>query len=395
MHQCRHLPFLTLTLLISFASVNAVLFTPSLPSLAIFFNISEKIAQYTITWFLVGYALGQLLYGPLAKRYGRKNALYIGIGLQIIASLGCVLAGLLHFYPLLLGCRVLLALGSGVGLKMTFTLVNECYEPKIASQKISYLLLAFAITPGLAVALGGFLTTTLGWQSCFIAGAAYGALLLIFVKRLSITEMNNEHNALKWHYLKKSYQTLFHNKDLIAGGLLMGSSTCFVYLFAALAPFIVINILGMNSEQYGVANLLPSLGLVIGSLLCAYLVKKISLSKLILIGIVTCALGTILMIIALGLDIAPIVAIFSSMVLVNIGLSFILSNASTIAMSAVEDKANGSAVMNFINMGLATFMVLLSGLFTLHAMILPLAYLLLCIFMLPLYGRMKLAKSNS
>ena len=134
------LSFITLLMLISFASVNAVLFTPALPQIATSFAITTESAQQTLSWFLIGYALGQLIYGPLANRFGRKPALYSGVALQILSSLLCVLAGKLHFYPLLVLGRFLLALGSGVGLKMTYTLVNESYEPSIASQKISYLM---------------------------------------------------------------------------------------------------------------------------------------------------------------------------------------------------------------------------------------------------------------
>src|SRR5471032_1196013 len=104
------LPFFTLLLMISFASVNAVLFTPALPNIAHFFDISAKVAQQTITWFLVGYALGQLMYGPIANRFGRKPALYAGISLQIISSLACVFAGNIHVYWLLVLARFFLAL---------------------------------------------------------------------------------------------------------------------------------------------------------------------------------------------------------------------------------------------------------------------------------------------
>jgi DHA1 family bicyclomycin/chloramphenicol resistance-like MFS transporter len=142
------LSFFILLPLISFASVNAVLFTPALPDITHFFAIKASLAQQTITWFLIGYALGQLVYSPMANRYGRKPALYVGIGLQIISSLACVLAGVLHVFWLLVIARFLQALGSGVGLKMSYTLLNDCYEPKVAGQKISYLMLAFAITPG-------------------------------------------------------------------------------------------------------------------------------------------------------------------------------------------------------------------------------------------------------
>ena len=124
------LPFYTLMLMISFASVNAVLFTPALPSIATYFSITSATAQQTIIWFLVGYAFGQLMYGPLANRFGRKPALYMGVSLQIISCFMCIAAGVFHAYPLMVFGRFFLALGSGVGLTMTFTLVNECYSQK-------------------------------------------------------------------------------------------------------------------------------------------------------------------------------------------------------------------------------------------------------------------------
>lgn len=380
-----NLPFFTLIMMISFASVNAVLFTPALPDIASFFAVSEEMAQYTISLFLVGYALGQLLYGPLANRYGRKKALYFGIALQIIASQCCVLSGYFLSYPMLVVSRVLLALGSGVGLKMTFTLVNECYEPKIASQKISYLLLAFAITPGLAVALGGYLNTHFGWMSCFFAGSLYGAILFLFVLKLPKIETPLDLQALKWSHLTKTYIQQFQNKQLIAGGLLMGGATCFVYVFAAIAPFIAMNVMNMSSEQYGVANILPSIGLIIGSLGSAYGAKKYPLGLLIKSGLSMCGVGAGLMSLALWFNLPALFSLFLPMVFIYIGLSFVMSNASSVAMSFVSDKAHGSAVMNFINMGAATVVVLGLGAFTMQPILLPMVYLVLCLAMVPMY----------
>ena len=101
------LPFFTLLLLISFASVNAVLFTPALPEIAEYFHINADIAEHTVTFFLMGYALGQLIYGPLANRFGRKPALYLGITLQIISCFICVLSSVVDAYWLLLVGRFL------------------------------------------------------------------------------------------------------------------------------------------------------------------------------------------------------------------------------------------------------------------------------------------------
>lgn len=293
-----------------------------------------------------------------------------------------MLAGIIHEYWLLVIARFMLALGSGVGLKMTFTLVNECYEPKIASQKVSYLMLAFAITPGLGVALGGILNTYYGWTSCFYAGAIYGLALLFFVTRLPETQKTLNLNALKIKHLLHEYGSQFKNIQLLTGGLLMGSSTCFVYVFAAVAPFVAINIFGMNSAEYGMANILPPIGLILGSLVGARLSKKYSLESIIRAGILIAGGGTVLMLTAMWIHLSILFSLFLPMIIIYFGLCFILANASTIAMSHVTDKAHGSAVMNFINMGLATLAVLSLGLFPMKTLLLPAVYLVLCIMMM-------------
>lgn len=376
------LPFLTLLFLISFASVNAVLFTPALPDIAHFFRITEDAAQQTITWFLVGYALGQLLYGPIANRFGRKPALLIGINLQIVSSLLCVLSGMIHAYWLLMIGRFMLALGAGVGLKMTFTLVNECYEPKMASQKISYLMLAFAITPGLGVALGGFLNAYWGWMSCFYAGALYGLILFFLVTKLPETQTVLNLQALKLTHLLQAYETQFKNRRLIMSGLLMGMSTGFIYVFAALAPFIAMNLYGMSSDMYGIANCIPPSGLILGSLVSANLAQNYTFERIVGIGIKITSAGVVWMLIAMWLNFNWLLSLFLPMIIIYFGLCFILANASAIAMGSVTDKAHGASVMSFINMGFATLVVFSLSLFSISMLLLPLVYLMLSIAML-------------
>ncbi|CZH49642.1 Sulfonamide resistance protein [Legionella pneumophila] len=376
---------MTLLLLISFASVNAVLFTPALPSITAFFRITEHAAQQTITSFLVGYAIGQLVYGPTANRYGRKKTLYIGIGLQIISSLLCVLAGMISMYPLLVLGRFLLALGSGVGLKMTFTLVNECYEPQLAAQKTSYLMLAFAIAPGLSVALGGILNSHYGWESCFYAGTVYGAILLVMVRQLPETQKSLQLEAFQMKHLLQGYVSQFKNKPLISGGALMGGASCFVYIFAAMAPFIAINLLGMSTTEYGAANILPSLGLTLGSIWSAQFAKKYSQRAGIQLGILISGFAALAMMMATLTHHSALIKLFFPMIFIYLGLSFIFANASTFAMSHTSDKAHGSAVMNFINMGLVTVVILGLSLLPMSQYLLPAIYIILCILMMWLF----------
>jgi MFS transporter, DHA1 family, multidrug resistance protein len=381
MHIKPQLSFFTLLLMISFASVNAVLFTPALPAIAQFFAITEQAAQLTITWFLIGYALGQLIYGPFANRFGRKPTLYAGIFVQILSSFLCVLAGFFHDYSLLVLGRLFLALGSGVGLKMTFTLVNESYEPHVASQKLSYLMIAFAITPGLGVMLGGYFSAHFGWGSTFILGALYGVILLVLTTKLPETKKNLDRDALKMNHLVHGYAVQFKNAQLIAGGLLMSGATCFIYVFAAFAPFIAMNLMHMDVSTYGTANLLPPIGLVVGSLVSAQLAKKYQSTFIIALGIFVTLIGSSLMFLFIVMSKPALLSLFLPMMLCYFGLSLIFANASALAMSNTVDKAHGSAVMNFINMGLATVVVLSIGMFSINYFILPTLYIGICIFM--------------
>ncbi len=377
--------FFTLLIMISFASVNAVLFTPALPDIAKYFSITSDVAQQTMIWFLVGYAIGQLFYAPIANRFGRKRALYLGITLQILSSMLCVAAGYLHYYPALVIGRFLLSLGSGVGLQMAFTLVNEFYEPKIASQKISYLIMAFAITPGLSVALGGVLTEHFSWISCFYASAMYGIILLLLVTKLPEPSTILDENALKLKNLFRDYFCQFKNIQLVSGGLIMGGSTCFNYIFAAFAPFLAINLSGMSSAQYGFASLLPPLGLLTGSIISAQLAKIYDLKFLMRVGLGILAFSVVIMLVTMLNHVSIIFSLFIPMGISFFGLCFILANASTIALSQVSNKSHGSSVLNFLNMGVATVVVIFLTYFPIKILLLPSVFIAIILVMFFLY----------
>lgn len=378
----RRLPFITLVLMISFASVNAVLFTPALPQIKNYFSISTALVQQSITWFLVGYAIGQLFYGPIANRFGRKPALYIGILLQIMSSFVCVLAGNFHIYSLLVLGRFLLALGAGVGLKITFTLVSECYLQQEASQKLSYLMLAFAITPAIGVMISGYLLSYFAWVSVFYAGAVYGIILLLLATRLPETKSTLDLNALELKYLFTKYALQFKNLKIIAAGLLMGGSSCFVYIFASLAPLIAMNILHMKTNVYGLLNILPSLGLMLGSLISAQFTKTYGSKKIIQVGILITLFSSMLMLVTTLFNLSGLYILFLPMMLCYFGLSLLFANVSSLALNQVIDKANGSAVLNFVNIGTVTMAMLMIGCFKITPMMLPVIFISIASIML-------------
>ena len=115
----------TLIIMSSFASMGAVIFAPALPEIAQYFNISQGHSQLIITLFLLGYAVGQLVYGPLANRFGRKTAFYIGIFVATIGSLISIISEPLHSFKFLIFGRMLEAFGSSAGLVISFTIISD------------------------------------------------------------------------------------------------------------------------------------------------------------------------------------------------------------------------------------------------------------------------------
>jgi predicted MFS family arabinose efflux permease len=255
-----------------------------------------------------------------------------------------------------------MALGASVGLKMTFTLISDCYTQTEATKLIASLLFAFAITPGLGVALGGFLVETFNWQSCFYFLAAYGVFLLLICMRLSETHLTLDKTALNLKTVLHNYYVQLNNRQLISCALLLGCGTATVYAFATLAPFIATKYLHLNPQQYGLYNLLPAIGMILGSPLASYLASRRSIFSNIKLGISIASLGVILMLITFAYGYINPCSLFLPMIIVYLGLSLIFTNASGLATSQASNKANASAMMNFINMATAVICVLLLGL---------------------------------
>lgn len=351
-----------LILIMSFGSVGAVLFTPGLPMIAQDFGISSSLAQLTITIFLLGYGLGQLIYGPLANGYGRKGALKIGICLEIIGALLCVASGSLHVFWLLIVARFIMALGAAVGVTLTFTIIHDFYFPEQTRKILAYVSLAFAIMPGLSTTVGGFLTQYLSWESCFYFLAFYGVFLWWVLRYLAETAVVIDKHAIHPISIIKGYLKTFSNKNLIFCSLLIGANTSLYYVFSATAPFIGIQLIKLSPDVYGVLNIIPSIALACSGLGAAALSSYLNTKKTIFAGLGLFALGSVTMLLLFFGDVVTRWSLFLSVSIVYLGASLVFTNLTVLAMHQAENRSNAAAVMSFINIGGAFVAVTIFGL---------------------------------
>lgn len=348
---------LTLIVLISFGSIGAALFTPAIPSIIDAFNTTVSTAQLTVTLYLAGYSIGQLFYSPLAKRFGRKSALYFGISVAMIASLFCALSSPFHSLPLLLFGRLVTALGSSVGLSLTFLIISDYFYAKHARKITAYTMLAFAVVPGVSIALGGLLVTYLKWESCFYFFTLYAGFALYLVYRLDETGPGKE--AICFSKIVKNYRRDFKNPILLIYSILIGSTTAFVYIFAAMAPIIVISMMGIRPDAFGYLNLIPASGYFLGNFLAARLANHFETKTVLQWGIGIIGAGVLLLVTLFWSGVRNAFSLFLPVFVLYLGIPLLYSNAAVLATFRIRDKPNASSIMSFINIGIAFIGILI------------------------------------
>jgi Bcr/CflA subfamily drug resistance transporter len=378
--KMKHNPSkLFLALLAALPSIYAVLFTPSLPSLVTYFDVQFAQSQLPMSSFLLGYAFGQLPYGPLSNRFGRKPILALGILIALVSCLLCVVAGYTHNFTLFVIARFFMAVGSCAGLNIAFTIVGDRFDKTLALRIFSFIMLFSAVIPGMATCIGGFLTQYLGWQSCFYFLMLFGAALLaICWKVLPETAVAVDVKALRIKEILKSYAEECKNRQLILSALITGCGASIIYLFASAAPFIGIDLIGMNPDQYGTWAIFPSIGLAAGSFFTDRIAGRISAKQLLWIGARILIIASLLSFGSFYFGHIHPWSLFFPMLCIDTGLAFVFSTTATIALTQAKNKSIGSSLMHFINLGLCVVFINLIGLTSIkNPVILPLLFLLL------------------
>jgi DHA1 family bicyclomycin/chloramphenicol resistance-like MFS transporter len=344
---------ISLIVLCAFASMGAIVITPALQSIANYFKISASHAQLTVTSFLLGYTIGQLIYGPLANRFGRKPAFYIGIAIATIGSIISILSSFMDSFYLMIIGRLFEALGSSVGLVVCFTIINDFYFPSQARKMTGFLVLAFAIVPGIAITLGGLITEFASWKICFYFLFCYGLLLIIPAAILPETITTYDSKALNIPHLIKIYFSMFKNSKLALYALICGLSSAIVYVFSAEGPLIGIHILGYHPALYGIIGLIPYLGTICGALLTVRYAQRVSGTIMITLGIILETTASLIMFISFLYHFVNIYILIAPMILLCVGHGLLAGNSSALAMLQSDDKSNASSIVNFLTVGVA------------------------------------------
>ena len=169
---------LILGMLAAFAPLAIDMYLPALPAMASALGSDSAGAQLTIASYFLGMAVGQLAYGPLTDRLGRKPPLLFGVGLFVLASLACALA---QTMPQMIALRLLQSLGGCAGMVVARAVVRDVSELRDPVRLMARLMLIMGVAPILAPSLGGLVADAYGWRAIFVALALFGGVALLMV----------------------------------------------------------------------------------------------------------------------------------------------------------------------------------------------------------------------
>ena len=254
-------PFLLLVAMTACGTLGMHVIIPALPATARALGMSIGTAQLTITLYLIGLAIGQLLYGPVSDRFGRRPVLLVGLSLFTGAS---VVTALAPNASVLIAARILQSVGGCAGLVLGRAAVRDGATADKAAGQLALLTLVMAMVPAIAPAIGGFLTAYIDWRASYVLLAVFGGATLVACGLL-MPETFTPRGGASGRSMVTAYVRLLRSRRFLGYAVGGACSTTAFYGFMSASPFILEGLLHQSTQRVGLYYLLLMGGVAAGS----------------------------------------------------------------------------------------------------------------------------------
>jgi len=304
---------------------------PSLPAISETLGISGNDVQHTLTFYLLGFSVSQLIYGPLSDTYGRKKILIGGLIVFLLGNTACALTS----SPLVLqGGRLIAGAGAGACGVLNRAIASDRFSGPEFARVWSYTTTTLVITLIVAPLIGGYIQEFLGWRANFMIGTLYvGGVFLVVLSALPETHCY-QRQPFKFHSILQKYQAILFARSFLIATL------CYTLAFAGLiayfqeSPFLLMEVIGLTPVQYGWSTVIIAISYLIGGMLVSRLVHKTGTQLLLNVGIVILIIGGLSMLIGFYWQGMTAMTILLPAAIYVIGARIIIPNA--IAEALVE-----------------------------------------------------------
>jgi DHA1 family bicyclomycin/chloramphenicol resistance-like MFS transporter len=350
----------TLAMLTALGPLATDFYLPSVPDISRFFSAGTAGAQATLSAFLFGFAAGQIVYGPVSDRIGRKPVLLFGLGLFAIATLACALAVSIE---MLIGARFLQALGASGPIVLGRAMVRDLYEGPRAGQELARMGMIMGVVPAVAPVFGGFLQDAFGWRSTFIASLAFGSALALWISlAMPETLRRKLDEPLSVVAIFKGFGILLESRAYRAYVGLVSLAYGGLFAFISGSSFVLMNVYGLTPVQFGLSFALGVMGFISGTIIAQRVVKRLGLDGVIRLGVICLAGGGVIMLALTIIGTGSSLEITLPMALYAIGVGLTMPQGQAAAMMPFPERAGAaSSFLGLCQMLFAAFVGLLIG----------------------------------
>lgn len=379
--KSKRLTIFTLGLLSAIGPFSIDMYLPGFPEIAASLNTTIEHIALSLSSFFIGISAGQLIYGPLLDRFGRKLPLYIGLVVYFVTSIACVFV---NHADTLIVARFFQALGSCAGMVSARALIRDIFPVNENARVFSLLMLVIAISPIIAPTFGGYISAHFGWHAIFISLSVISVVtILAVIFWLPPGRKANTGMSLMPRPIIKSYITVLKVPEFYTYALAGSLASSGLYSYVAGSPYVFMKIYHVTEKQYGWIFAFISLGLLLASQLNTLLLRKFSSERITLVAL-TCQVTTGLTMIALTYSGWINLYLLIALIWIYLGTQgFIFPNASALTLSPFSTNAGtASALMGAFQLGFGALATVLVSMLNNHTA-------------LPMTGVMSLCASSS
>ena len=340
----RHvLMMIVLGTLMMFGPISIDMYLPSMPTIAREFAVSEGSVQLTLSALVFGLAAGQLVYGPLSDRFGRRAPLVFGVLLYGVASLGCAIAANVEAMVVL---RLLQGIGGAAGGVLARAIVRDLYDRDQGARILSILYMVMAAAPMIAPHIGSQIMRLFEWRMIFWALAAF-AVLAFALSYFALRETHPPEKRVKHSPIDIliSYGGLIRDTRFLGYAIVGGFTFAGMFTFFSAGPFVFEQVYGITPQGFAGLFSINVVGVIAGSFVNSRLIQRLGVDRMLLLSTIwTTLMGAVMAAMALA-QFESFVPIFVPLVLFTATVAMTIANTNAGAMEDYPHLAGTAAAL--------------------------------------------------
>lgn len=249
-------------MLVALGPISMALYTPAMPTLVDVFGTTMSAVKLTLTSYFAGFALAQLVVGPMSDAYGRRRVAAAFVALYVVGSLAAAFSGTVEQLFL---ARLVQGIGAAAGVAISRAIVRDCFVGQQSARIMNAIGIWLAVGPAISPTLGGLILATLGWHAIFVAMIVYGvALLAVILALMPETNRAPDPARARPAGLAKAYGILGRDLRFLRPSLIMGLTVGALYALGTMLPFVLIGTVGLTPTEFGMGMLFQSGSYILG-----------------------------------------------------------------------------------------------------------------------------------